>query len=593
MDKDNALLHPDPVNAKALMEVALGRKKAHLAVVNATLANVYTGELLEDQAVCVWDRWIAYVGPHPEPCVGPDTHIVDARGRTVIPGLIDGHMHMAWLYNPSEFLKYVIAGGTTTIVTEALETYAVCGCDGVTDFLASLQDQPIKIFATAPPMISISSRLNGIAITDLEQLLERPDIVGLGESYWQAVLQNPDLMLPIMRTALRYGKPLEGHSAGASGNKLNAYVTTGVSSCHEPIKAGEVLERLRLGLYVMVREGSIRRDLEEIADIKDAGVDLRRLILVTDGITPDELVDRGYMEYLVQKAIDCGFEPITALQMATLNVAEHFRLDHAVGGIAPGKLADLAIIPQIETIKAELVISSGRIIAEHGKVVIHPRPHRFHAKSLDAIGLPKPLQGSDFRIQAGPHGPSAQVRVVEMVTDLVTRERLTEMPVVDGQIRADLSKDIIKVAAIDRTHAPGKRFVALIHGFGMTAGALASSAGWDSSDIMVVGASEDDMAAAVNRLHQLKGGAVVSNGGKIEAELPLPVFGLLSQEPMETLIEQLKTLNGAVQRLGVTFRDPLLSLNALSGAAIPFLRICDEGLVDFKLGQRVELISTQ
>jgi adenine deaminase len=591
MVKDNAFLHPDPGQAKALMDVALGRQKAHLAVVNATLANVYTGELLEGQAVCIWDRWIAYVGPHPETSVGPDTHIVDARGKTVIPGLIDGHMHMAWLNNPSEFLEHVIAGGTTTIVTEALEAYAVCGYDGVADFLASLQDQPIKILATAPPMASISSRLNGIAITDLEKLLERPDIIGLGESYWQAVLHHPDRMLPIMQTALRHGTPLEGHSAGASETKLNAYVTTGVSSCHEPIKAGEVLDRLRLGLYVMVREGSIRRDLEKIAEIKEAGVDLRRLILVTDGITPDELVDRGYMEYLVQKAIDCGFEPIAALQMATLNVAEHFHLDHAIGGIAPGKRADLAVIPDIETIKAEQVISNGRIIAEHGKVVIHPRPHRFHAESLNSIRLSKPLQGSDFRIPAGSHGSRAQVRVVEMVTDLVTRERLTEMPVVDGQIRTDLSKDLIKVAAIDRTHTPGKRFVALIHGFGMTAGAVASSAGWDSSDIMVVGASEDDMATAVNRLHQLKGGAVVASNGMIEAELPLPVFGLLSQQPMATLIEQLKALNGAVQRLGVPFRDPLLSLNTLSGAAIPFLRMCEEGLVDLKLGQRVELIN--
>ncbi len=590
MKKENTLLYPDPTQTQALMDVALGRGKAHLAVINARLANVYTGELLENQAICIRDRWIAYVGPRPDPCMGPDTQIIDAEGRTVIPGLIDGHMHMAWISNPSEFLRHVIAGGTTTMITEALETYPVCGYDGVVDFLASLQNQPIKILATAPPMVSISSRLNGIAMSDLEQLLERSDIIGLGESYWQAVVQQPDRMLPIMHAARRHGKVLEGHSAGASESKLNAYVATGVSSCHEPIKADEVLARLRLGLYVMVREGSIRRDLEEIAKIKDAGIDLRRLILVTDGITPEELVELGYMEYLVQKAINCGFEPITAIQMATLNVAEHFHLDHAIGGLAPGKCADLVIIPDIKTIKAELVISNGRVIAEHGQAVIQPRSHRFRPKNLDSIHLPEALRGTDFRIHAGSNRSCAQVRVVEMVTDLVTRESLTELPVVDDQVRGDPSRGIVKVAAIDRTHAPGKRFVGLIKGFGMTAGAMACSAAWDSSDIMVVGASDDDMAAAVNRLHHLKGGAVVAKSGNIEAELPLPIFGLLSQAPLETLIDQIKNLNGAVRRLGVTFRDPLLSLVALSGAAIPFLRICDEGLVDFKLGQRVELI---
>jgi adenine deaminase len=229
----------------------------------------------------------------------------------------------------------------------------------------SLQNQPIKCLCTAPAMVSISHKAREMPLGDLNALLERGDVLGLGESYWQGLLQALTLSCRF-KAALQSGKLLEGHSAGASEKKLNAYIAAGISSCHEPIKALEVLARLRLGLHVMVREGSIRRDLEDIANIQTMGVDLRRLILVTDGVHPLELLEKGYMEYVVQKAIDYGFNPVTAIQMASLNVAEHFNLDQVIGGIAPGRLADMAVIPDIKTIKAETVISNGIVIAQDG-----------------------------------------------------------------------------------------------------------------------------------------------------------------------------------------------------------------------------------
>jgi len=574
---------------KELMDVAMGLGKADLVVYNGTLLNVYTGEFIEKCSVSVKGEKIAYVGGKPEDTIGEKTVVIDAGGKTIIPGLIDGHAHLAWLYTVSEFLKYVIPGGTTTIITESMEIYPVLGYEGVLDFLDSLREQPIKIFATAPAMVSISSLARGVPKKTIKKLLARKDILGLGETYWQALLQNPDYLLSSFEETLAAGKKLEGHSAGASEKKLAAYVASGISSCHEPINAKEVIERLRLGLCVMIREGSIRRDLEEISKIKAMGVNPRRLALVTDGITPKDLVEKGYMEFIVQKAIDYGFDPVTSVQMATLNVAEHFSLDNMIGGIAPGKYADILIIPNPLIIKAEYVISKGKIIAEKGKLLVSPREHSFSDASRNSIKLSDRLQPSDFEIKYVSGESQANVRVIDQITELVTKEVKIALPVVDGKINPDISLDIIKVAAIDRKNSPGKIFTGLLKGFGMKSGAIASSAAWDSSDIIVAGANDADMACAVNRIKTLQGGCVICDREKILAELPLPLFGIISDAPVEVLARQIEEVNKAASGLGILFPDPMLTLTTLTGAAIPYLRICEEGLFNLKEGKPVGL----
>jgi adenine deaminase len=573
-----------------LIQVALGKEKADLAVINAKVVNVYTGELIEDQSITVKGQWIAYVGPNAQDAIGPATEVIDAAGQTIIPGLIDGHTHIAWMFTPAEFLRYAMAGGTTTVVTETLEPYPVSGYAGVVDFLESLQDQPIKILATAPAMVSISSAVRGMNRQDLAQLLARDDILGLGESYWQSILQYPDDILPQFEQTLQAGKTLEGHSAGAGDKKLAAYVAAGITSCHEPINAEQVLERLRMGLHILVREGSIRRDLEQIALIKDRGIDLRRLILSTDGIEPRDLIEKGYMEYVLQKAIDYGFDPIAAIQMATLNVAEHFGLDASIGGIAPGRMADLVMIPDLKTIDARLVVSNGKVIARDGRPIQPPRTHAFTENSLNSVNLGKEFTPTDFVISAGAEAQSQNVRVINMITDLVTAEEQIEWPATDGEIKADVAQDVIKVAAIDRTHNPGKTAVGLIKGFGLKSGAMACSAGWDASDIVVVGTNDADMATAINRIHDLQGAAVVCENEKIIVELPLPVFGIMSDLPIETIAQRLVAIKKAVSDRGVSFPDPLLSLITLTGAAIPYLRICEEGLVNLKTGKTLAVI---
>jgi len=580
-----------PDESKALMKVALGQEKADLVVVNARLANVYTGELLDDCAVSIKGKWIAYVGRDPKDTIGPRTQVIDAKSRTVIPGLIDGHTHLSYLFSVDAFLNYALKGGTTTLITETLEIFAVAGYEGLLDLLESFRNQPIKILATAPAMISISHAARGISEKTLGKLLERDDIIGLGESYWPAVLQEPDRMVPLFNQTLLAGKTLEGHSAGAGDKKLAAYVGCGISSCHEPINAAQVLERLRLGLHIMIREGSIRRDLEEISKIKDTGIDLRRLILSTDGVEPEDLIEKGYMEFVLQKAIDCGFDPVAAIQMATLNVAEHFSLDAFIGGIAPGRLADMVIIPDIHTINARVVVSNGKVIAREGELLTAPRKHKYTTESLHSVKLSRDIIPTDFGISTNKSTDTVKVRLINMVTDLVTAESEVRWPVTDGQLRADVNQNVVKVAAIDRTHNPGKVFSGLIKGFGLKSGAMACSAAWDTTDIIVVGANDADMAWAVNRIHALQGGAVVCDKGDILAELHLPVFGIMSDLPIEDIARRLQEIKKAAANLGVRHPDPLLTLITLTGAAIPYLRICEEGLVNLKDGKTRSLFT--
>jgi adenine deaminase len=578
-----------PAESKSLMQVALGKEKADLSVINARLINVYTGEILDDCAISTKGRWIAYIGLNPDDTIGPQTEVIDADGLTVIPGLIDGHTHLSWLCRIDEFLKYAAKGGTTTIVSETLEVFPVGGLKGLIDYLESFQNQPIKIWATAPVMISISKAAQGISQNDLQKLLEREDIIGLGESYWQAVLQDPDWLLALFEQAQRAGKTLEGHTAGASEKKLAAYIANGITSCHEPINAEQVLERLRLGLHVMIREGAVRKDLAEIAKIKDFGIDSRRLILASDSISPDDLMANGYMEAIVQKAIECGFEPIEALQMATLNVAEHFGLDHLIGGLAPGRFADFVVIPDIATIDAQVVVSNGKIIASNGTLLTPPRSHAFAAASLNSVKLPRDLKPSDFAIHAPDHTKQINVRLMNMVTDLVTAEITEPIAVRDGQIHINPVKDIAKIAAIDRTHNPGRMFAGLIKGFGIQAGAIACSAAWDTTDIIVVGCDDSSMAAAVNRICSLQGGVVICQDADILAELPLPIFGLIADLKIEDLVNRFAEVTQAARNQGIPFPEPVLSLITLTGAAIPYLRICEEGLVNLKNGKTVSL----
>jgi adenine deaminase len=571
------------------MRVALGEAEADLAIVNGSVVNVYTGEV-EKASVLIKGERIAYVGSDTGKAIGPSTRVIDAKGKTLIPGFIDGHTHIDTMYSVSEFLKYAIRGGTTTIITETCTIAAPLGYDGVIQFIASAQNQPIKIFVTAPPLVTISpvTEEHATTLPQLRRLLRRKDVLGLGESYWGDVVNGNRRVLDLIAETVNQGKKAEGHSAGASNAKLQAYVASGVSSCHEPINAEEVRERVRLGLFILIREGEVRRELEAVAPIKDDDALLNRLAVATDGVGPEQLVTGGYMEFLVQKAVDLGFNPVRAVQMATVNVARHFAIDDDIGGIAPGKYADIAIIPDLKTIKAEYVISNGRVVSQNGRELIKPRRHHYPRSMLNTINLDRNFTADDFTIPAA--GNQVKVRLIDQVTNLVTREAFIDMPVAAGQLRADAGQDIIKVAAIERAYGTGKRFTGLIRGLGLKRGAMATTTTWDCGDIIAVGADESDMALVVNRIKELGGGVVLVAGGSILAEIALPVGGTISTEPVETLAAKFKRIQQAAAGLGAKSPNFTLTLATLPTPAIPFLRICESGLFNLKDNRFVDLI---
>jgi len=334
----------------------------------------------------------------------------------------------------------------------------------------------------------------------------------------------------------------------------------------------------------------LRRELEAISRIKDENIALTRLAISTDGIGPGQLISNGYMEFVVQKAIDLGFSPVQAIQMATINVAQHFAIDDVIGGIAPGKHADIVIIPDLKTIRPEYVISNGQVVAQSGQPVVLPRKHRYPQAVRSSIRLARNFEAEDFAIPVEGSRKEVKVRLIDQVTNLVTREDFAYMPVLDGQLKPDISKGILKVAAIERSYRTGKSFVGLIRGIGLKRGAIATSYVWDCGDVIVVGANEADMAQAVNRVKELDGGTVVCAGNRVLAEVALPVAGAISTESMETLADKLSRVQQAATDLGCNFPDIRITLAVLPTPAIPFLRICEQGLVNLRQNEFVDLI---
>ncbi len=576
------------------MRVARGLEPADLVVQGCTVVNVYTGELVPGSVIATAGSRIAYVGPARDGLVGGRTQVVDAKGRYAVPGLIDGHTHLFGArYCPGEAIPYLLASGTTAVITELTELASVAGLEGILAGMEAVRDQPVKVFVTLPPLASSAPFMEDVAPGPevYRELLRRPEVVGLGEVYWgNLVLREDPRLAALVLEALEAGKVVEGHGAGAREGRLAAYAAAGVTSCHEPITAEEVVERLRLGYHTLVREGKVRQELEAVRGVwQNGNVDLRRLCLVTDSVAADQLLQEGYVDHLLRKAVRMGMDPVRALQAVTLNVAERFRLDHLLGGLAPGRYADIVLTRSLQDFRAEVVIANGRVVAENGKVFVSVRPPRYPESLYRTVPADCALPPEAFRVSVPRGGRAVRVRAIRMVTHLVTQETTVELPVEDETVRIPPEADVVLAAAVDRVSEPGRAFVGFVEGLGLRAGGYATTMAWDAHCLLVVGRSPEDMAVAVRRVVEVGGGCAVAVGGEIRAELPAPVAGVVSPLPLAEVARRERAVDEVLAELGVRSPRPSLTVDILTAAAIPHFKLSERGYVRLRDGSVVGL----
>ena len=568
---------------KILSEVALGNIPPDMVIANGTLFNVFTREFIKKQSIWIKNGRIAYVGPDHDPQKDNKTQVIDADGLVLLPGLIEGHTHL----NRSgieEFIRHVIPGGVTTVIMETIDFGLIAGREGIEYFVKGLEGQPIRFYYTVAPLCGLTSteEVNASTNKELLSFLKDPKCLGIGEIYWGNIFlegKQGERIRELASMGLELGKRVEGHTAGASGRKLQAYTDFGISSCHEPITEEEVLERLRLGYWVMIREGSIRKELPGVAGIFKKKIDFRRLTLSTDGVDPEDFLEEGYLDASLRTALRLGIPPKLAYQMVTINVAEHFRLDHLIGSLSPGKMADILMVPTPEEFLPQWVMCEGKVIFEEGKNTVEPKKVTFPEYMFDTVKVPDHvfslIKGGTLAEPTGALAKVGKVRVMELVTNLVTKETIIDLE------NSKESKDVMMLLALDRV-GRGGAFMGLLKGFGLQRGAYGTTMSWDTMDMFVVGCDVDSMKMVIRRLREIRGGGVYAIGDEIVSESSAPLCGFYSLKPMEILSPEVKHLEECLKRYGVKWEKPTLTVDTLGTPAIPHLRITHHGYVRLK-----------
>jgi len=556
-----------------LSEVALGNIPPDTVFINGVIFNSITGEFINKQSIWIKDGRVAYAGGDHNFVKDHQTQVIDADGMLILPGLIDGHTHtVSNRCGFEEFIKHVIPTGVTTLITETIELATVVGRDGFEYLIKGLEDQPLRFYYTLAPLcgLTLEEEVNAPANEELLPFLKNEKCMGIGEIYWGNLFlegRQGERVRELVAIALEMGKLIEGHTAGASGRKLQAYTDFGVSSCHEPITEEEVLERLRLGYWVMIREGSIRKELPGVAGIFKKEIDFRRLILSTDGVDPEGFLEEGYLDASLKSALKMGVPPKLAYQMVTINVAEHFRLDHLIGSLSPGKAADLVIVPSPGDYSPQMVMCDGKIIFKDGKSFAEPKKVFFPEHLFNTVKI---------RSEAFPSLPThGKARAIELVSRLVTRESIIDLD------HAEETKEVMMILALDRC-GRGHGFMGFLKGFGLRRGAYGTTMSWDTPDMIVVGCDTPSMKTAIERLKENGGGGVYAIGNQIASEFQAPLCGLSSLKPMEKIRDEIKRLEASLRENGVKWEKPVLTVDTLGSPAIPHLRITHHGYVRLK-----------
>ena len=553
-----------------LISVAKGELPADLILANARIVNVFTGEI-EPGNVAIYDHRIAGVGDYQQA-----KEVVDLGGRYLAPGFIDGHTHLeSSRLDISQYAAAIVPRGTLAVVTDLHEIANVCGLDGMRYVMRCARRLPFDLFLMAPSCVpathleSAGARLDAPA---LRQVLRWKGCLGLGEMMnFPGVLSGDESVLD--KINLARGKVVDGHAPGVSGKNLSAYIAAGISSDHESISLDEAREKLRQGMFIMIREGSSEKNLDALLPLVTDKT-YKRCMLVVDDRSCVDLLGDGDIDAVVRKAIRRGLDPVRAIQMATLNTAEYFRLEKT-GAIAPGYQANLIVIGDLPRLHIDMVYYHGRLVASEGKPLF-PVYQPQHHQLTNTVNI-KPFNVDALRLRVS----AETVPVIEIVPgQIVTRKRLEKVTLVDGMAMPDISRDILKLVVVERHKATGNIGLGLVSGFNLKAGALASSIAHDSHNIVAVGTNDEDIFLAVKEIERLHGGLVATSGGRVLASLALPIAGLLSDQPLELVAEKINKLDQVATHLGTKLPSPFSTLSFVALPVIPELRLTDLGLVD-------------
>jgi adenine deaminase len=569
-----------------LIKTALGKIKADLVIKGSEIINTVTKEVYPAD-IGISNNKIVRVG-EVEDIIGKKTTVVDTQG-IVAPGFFDAHIHIeSSMLTPSNFSKYSLLHGTTSVVWDPHEIANATGTGGIKEFLREIRNVPQRIYFVVPSCVPSAPELETTKHTIKEQdiasllsLWPRAPIIGLGEMMNYPGVLNAD---PTVIAKLETGDPrvIDGHAPGLTGNDLNAYLTAGIMSDHETTQGDEALEKLRLGMWLQMREGTGCNDLETLLKaIIAKKIETRHCLLATDDLSASDLITKGHIDYVIKRAIESGLDPITAIQMATVNPATYYGLDKHFGSIAPGKTADIVILDDLDSLTPINVVFDGKLVVKEGQLLVSAPEFVFSESIKKTIEIKTPPKASQLLIKTKKKKPQT-VRAIGVKdgTIYTTSEKGT-VSIKRGKLEPSPEEDILAIAVIERYSNEGNIGKGFVKGFGIQSGAIASSVAHDSHNIVVVGVNPKDMATAVEHIMKLNGGLVVANDGKILADLPLPIGGILSDASGMTVAKNyVDLLKTAKTELNCTLKSPFFTISFVALPVIPELKITDKGLVD-------------
>jgi len=557
-----------------IIDVAKGNVPADLLLKDAQVVNVFSGEVYAAN-VAIAGEWIAGIGK--DYTEGKES--LDLGGFFLLPGLINGHFHLeSSLLTPAEYARLALPHGTTTVVLDPHEIANVLGLPGIQALLDSSKALPLDFFFMAPscvPATPLETAGAVISIKDLEKLFKSKRVIGLAETMnFAGVLRKDPEILGKIQVARKKGKAIDGHAPLLSGKNLNAYVASGNESDHECTRKEEAEEKLRLGMWLMIRQGSAAKNLKDLLPAVTS-VSQHRCLFVIDDLEVQDLIQKGEVDHLLRQAVALGLDPVVAVQMATLNPSERFGLRDR-GAIGPGRRADLVAVSNLREFQVAMTIKDGKVVAREGKAYPVFRAH-LDQRVFQTVKI-KPLDESSFVLNL----TGDRAWVIGLLPDQILTEKLC-LPVKkdhQGVVVSDPQADILKISVVERHKASGNIGLGLVKGLGLKRGALATSVAHDSHNIVAVGVSDEEIRQAVKEIERMQGGFVVVDQGEVKCSLPLPIAGLMSQEKAEEVGSQMEKLSQAAREIGVILENPFLTLSFLSLPVIPELKITDQGLVD-------------